>query len=142
MGCAPSAASNQGPDAEAGEKAGHRPLVSENPGDAARKERRSPRKEPAPAPPEGRALGPLGTSAARYYNAITGETTTVTKAPPPPPPGSRLVGGVSSVSSEGDLADRPGRRRDSKVRFGAGGGERRDSNPKSMKRAWSSFIGI
>ena len=38
MGCAPSAASNQGPDAEAGEKAGHRPLVSENPGDAARKE--------------------------------------------------------------------------------------------------------
>ena len=144
MGCASSAASNQRPDAEAGEKAGHRPLVSENPGDAARKERRSPRtEEPAPAPPEGRALGPLGTSAARrYYNAITGETTTVTKAPPPPPPGSRLVGGVSSVSSEGDLADRPGRRRDSKVRFGAGGGERRDSNPKSMKRAWSSFIGI
>ncbi len=41
MGCAPSAASNQGPAAEAGEKAGHRPLVSENPGDAARKERRS-----------------------------------------------------------------------------------------------------
>ena len=76
------------------------------------------------------------------YNAITGETTTVTKAPAPPPPGSRLVGGVSSVStSEGDLADRPGRRRDSKVRFGAGG-ERRGSNPKSMKRAWSSFIGI
>ena len=88
-------------------------------------------------------MGPLGTSAARrYYNAITGETTTVTKAPAPPPPGSRLVGGVSSVStSEGDLADRPGRRRDSKVRFGAGG-ERRGSNPKSMKRAWSSFIGI
>ena len=115
MGCAPSAASNQGPDAEAGE---------EIPGDAARKERRSPRTE-------------------EYYNAITGETTTVTKAPAPPPPGSRLVGGVSSVStSEGDLADRPGRRRDSKVRFGAGGGERRDSNPKSMKRAWSSFIGI
>ena len=115
MGCASSAASsNQGPDAEAGE---------EIPGDAARKERRSPRTE-------------------RYYNAITGETTTVTKAPAPPPPGSRLVGGVSSVStSEGDLADRPGRRRDSKVRFGAGG-ERRGSNPKSMKRAWSSFIGI
>ena len=43
MGCASSAASNQRPDAEAGEKAGHRPLVSENPGDAARKERRSPR---------------------------------------------------------------------------------------------------
>ena len=124
MGCASSAASsNQGPDAEAGEKAGHGPLVSEIPGDAARKERRSPRTE-------------------EYYNAITGETTTVTKAPPPPPPGSRLVGGVSSVStSEGDLADRPGRRRDSKVRFGAGG-ERRGSNPKSMKRAWSSFIGI
>ena len=123
MGCASSAASNQRPDAEAGEKAGHRPLVSENPGDAARKERRSPRTE-------------------EYYNAITGETTTVTKAPAPPPPGSRLVGGVSSVStSEGDLADRPGRRRDSKVRFGAGG-ERRGSNPKSMKRAWSSFIGI
>ena len=124
MGCASSAASsNQGPDAEAGEKAGHRPLVSEIPGDAARKERRSPRTE-------------------EYYNAITGETTTVTKAPAPPPPGSRLVGGVSSVStSEGDLADRPGRRRDSKVRFGAGG-ERRGSNPKSMKRAWSSFIGI
>ena len=123
MGCASSAASsNQGPDAEAGEKAGHGPLVSEIPGDAARKERRSPRTE-------------------RYYNAITGETTTVTKAPAPPPPGSRLVGGVSSVSSEGDLADRPGRRRDSKVRFGAGG-ERRGSNPKSMKRAWSSFIGI
>ena len=36
MGCASSAASNQRPDAEAGEKAGHRPLVSENPGDAAR----------------------------------------------------------------------------------------------------------
>ena len=72
---------------------------------------------------------------------ITGETTTVTKAPAPPPPGSRLVGGVSSVSSEGDLADRPGRRRESKVRFGAGG-EGRGSNPKSMKRAWSSFIGI
>ena len=143
MGCASSAASNQRPDAEAGEKAGHRPLVSENPGDAARKERSPRREEPAPAPPEGRALGPLGTSAARrrYYNAITGETTTVTKAPPPPPPGSRLVGGVSSVSSEGDLADRPGRRRHSKVRFGAGG-ERRGSNPKSMKRAWSSFIGI
>ena len=36
----------------------------------------------------------------------------MTKAPAPPPPGSRLVGGVSSVStSEGDLADRPGRRR-------------------------------
>ncbi len=111
MGCASS--SNQGPDAEAGE---------EIPGDAARKERRSPRTE-------------------EYYNAITGETTTVTKAPAPPPPGSRLVGGVSSVSSEGDLADRPGRRRESKVRFGAGG-ERRGSNPKSMKRAWSSFIGI
>ena len=123
MGCASSpASSNQGPDAEAGEREGHRPLVSETPGDAARKERRSPRTE-------------------EYYNAITGETTTVTKAPPPPPPGSRLVGGVSSVSSEGDLADRPGRRRDSKVRFGAGG-ERRGSNPKSMKRAWSSFIGI
>ena len=43
MGCAPSAASNQGPDAEAGE---------EIPGDAARRERRSPRtEEPAPAPP-------------------------------------------------------------------------------------------
>ena len=113
MGCASSAASsNQGPDAEAGAREGHRPL----------KERRSPRTE-------------------EYYNAITGETTTVTKAPAPPPPGSRLVGGVSSVSSEGDLADRPGRRRDSKVRFGAGGG-RRGSNPKSMKRAWSSFIGI
>ena len=124
MGCASSAASsNQGPDAEAGEREGHGPLVSEIPGDAARKERRSPRTE-------------------EYYNAITGETTTVTKAPAPPPPGSRLVGGVSSVStSEGDLADRPGRRRDSKVRFGAGG-ERRGSNPKSMKRAWSSFIGI
>ena len=39
MGCASSAAtSNQRPAAEAGEKAGHRPLVSENPGDAARKE--------------------------------------------------------------------------------------------------------
>ena len=128
MGCASSAASsNQGPDAEAGEReghsSGHRPLVSEIPGDAARKERRSPRTE-------------------EYYNAITGETTTVTKAPAPPPPGSRLVGGVSSVStSEGDLADRPGRHRDSKLRFGAGGG-RRGSNPKSMKRAWSSFIGI
>ena len=38
MGCASSAAasSNQRPAAEAGEKAGHRPLVSENPGDAAR----------------------------------------------------------------------------------------------------------
>ena len=115
MGCASSAASSN-QSAEAGE-------VSEIPGDAARKERRSPRTE-------------------EYYNAITGETTTVTKAPAPPPPGSRLVGGVSSVStSEGDLADRPGRRRDSKVRFGAGG-ERRGSNPKSMKRAWSSFIGI
>ena len=41
MGCASSAASsNQGPDAEAGEREGHR------------KERRSPRtEEPAPAPP-------------------------------------------------------------------------------------------
>ena len=139
MGCASSAASNQRPDAEAGEKAGHRPLVSENPGDAARK-------EPADGARAGAARressGSSRDERRRYYNAITGETTTVTKAPPPPPPGSRLVGGVSSVSSEGDLADRPGRRRDSKVRFGAGGGERRDSNPKSMKRAWSSFIGI
>ena len=93
--------------------------------------------------------GQPGTHKEEYYNAITGETTTITKSNTSShhAPGSRLVGGYDST--EDDLANRPGQRRDSKVRFGgasdlpsSGDGERRGSDPRRIKRAWSSFIGI